>query len=128
MRLEVEPTPASTHDGGYPKLSAPSVPIYQSYAFFDLNFASVISLRTLILHWSTALQVWQLICRHFFIQNLLRTQFDCNSHKYGKSIYFLFRDGDPSLRIFLSFCDSSAGRSNARCLWLRVLRGEMGSK
>src|SRR5271168_5004089 len=43
-------------------------------------------------------------------------------------IYFLLRDGDPSLRIFLSCCDSSAGRSDARCLWLRVLRGEIESK
>ena len=37
-------------------------------------------------------------------------------------------NGDPSLRDFLSLCDSSADRSDARGLWRRVLRGEMGSK
>lgn len=105
MRLEVEAMPAPTHDGGYPKLSARSVPIHtnRTYAFFDLNFASVISLRTLTLRWSIALKVWwRLICRHslFHLESV--------EHKLiatvisGKSIYFLLRDGDPSLRIFLS--------------------------
>jgi len=45
----------------------------------------------------------------------------------GKSIQFLPRVGDPSLRAFLSFCDCSADKSDARSLWLRVLRGEMES-
>jgi hypothetical protein len=40
----------------------------------------------------------------------------------------LVRNGEPSLRDFLSFCDSSADSSDARGLWRRVLRGEMGSK
>ena len=106
MRLEVEAMSAPTHDGGYPKLSARSVPIHTNrilMPFFDLNFTSVISLRTLTLRWSIALKVWwRLICRHslFHLESV--------EHKLiatvisGKSIYFLLRDGDPSLRIFLS--------------------------
>ena len=42
-------------------------------------------------------------------------------------IYFLFLcNGGPSLRSFLSFCDSSADISNARSLWGCVLHGEEG--
>ena len=56
-------------------------------------------------------------------------QIDYNGDKYyGKSFYFLLRDGDPSLRVFLSCCDSSEDRSDARGLWRRVLRVKMGSR
>ena len=46
----------------------------------------------------------------------------------GKSIYFLLRNGDPSFRVFLNFCDSLADRSDARGLWRRVLHDEVESK
>jgi len=36
---------------------------------------------------------------------------------YGKSFYFLLRNGDPSLRVVLSCSDSSEDRSDACGLW-----------
>ena len=40
----------------------------------------------------------------------------------GKSIYNLFRDGEPSLRVFRCLCDSSEHSSDAHGLWRRVFR------
>lgn len=76
--------------------------------------------------------VWQLISHipdaSFFIWNF-EHELIAAVLSTGRSIYFLFlRNGDPSLRAFLSFCDSSADISDARGLWRRVLRGEMRSK
>ena len=56
-------------------------------------------------------------------------QIDCNGDMYyGKSFYFLLRNGDPSLKVFLSCCDSSEDISDACGLWRRVLWVKMGSR
>jgi len=108
---------------------------------FDLDFASVIFLRTLTsprflnrwtltLHGSIVLKFGgNLYRKHSLFHS------ESGEHKLiaiivisSKSIYFLLRNGDPSLIVFLSFCDSSADISDARGLWRCVLRGEMGSK
>ena len=76
--------------------------------------------------------VWQLISHipdaSFFIWNF-EHELIAAVLSTSRSIYFLFLcNADPSLRAFLSFCNSSADISDACSLWRWVLRSEMRSK